>query len=353
MANPIKYTATSTSETGAIKSGNYLLGVGGGNYYPTVTTGWWSTRGLEPPAGGYSLFAFKGASYSNQGPSTVLPTNNQELNQWVLSYGGGSAGVTAGSTASAALSWIISQPNVLAINKIYENIVSNGLMFMIDSTFVPSYPKGLTGYYDMGSRGSNAISFVGAPTWVSTSATPSLVGSFSFDGLGDFFNFGSFTSFGNPANLFPLNNFTMDAWVRYTGGANPASRKFIFSFGIGPNIALDTNGKYSLFVRSSLGTQTIQTSASYTDSSWHYVVATITASSTVAIYVDGATGATAASTVWNGTSDSGNTTVAVGCSPVTPVQGWLGNIGPVKLYDRELSYSEILQNYNAQLPRYI
>jgi len=353
MANPIKYTATSTSETGAIKSGNYLLGVGGGNYYPTVTTGWWSTRGLEPPAGGYSLFAFKGSSYANQGPSTVLPTNDQELNQWVLSYGGGNAGVTAGSTASAALTWIISQPNVLAINKIYENIVSNGLMFMVDSTFVPSYPKGLTGYYDMGSRTSNAINFVGPPTWVSTSGTPSLVGSFSFDGSGDYFNFGSFTTFGTPSNLFPLTNFTMDAWVRYTGGANPASNKFIFSFGVGPRIALDTNGKYSLLVRSGGLTQTIQTTTSYTDSSWHHVVATVTSSSTIAIYVDGATGATAASTAWNGTSDSGNTVVSVGCNPTAPAQGWLGNIGPVKLYDRELSYSEILQNYNSQLPRYI
>lgn len=350
MANPIKYSGT--IEGGSIKSGNYLLGVGGGNYYPTVTTGWWSTKGLEPPAGGYSLFAFKGAAYANQGPSTVLPTNDQELNQWALSYGGAVAGVTAGSTASAALSWIISEPNILAINRVYENIVSNGLMFLVDSAFVPSYPKGLTTYYDMGSRGANSTAFNNSVTWIGSSGTPSIIGTFQFDGAGDFISFGTFTSFGSPANLFPLNNFTIDAWVRYTGGANPAQNKFIFSFGIGPRIAMDTGGRYQLQVQSSLGSQTIQTTSTYTDSNWHHVVATVTDSSTIAIYVDGATGATAASTAWNGTSSSGNTTIALGCNPATPAQGWLGNIGPVKLYNTALSYAEVLQNYNAQYSRY-
>ncbi len=352
MANPIKYTATSTSEVGAIRSGRYLLGVGGGNYYPTITTGWWSTRGLEPPAGGYSLFVFKGANYSDQGPSTVLPQNDNELNGWALSYGAGSAGITAGSNIANTLTWVINEPSILATNKEYESIVTAGLMFLVDSTFVPSYPKGLTGYYDMGSRSANAVSFVGPPTWVSSGIPTSTTGSFSFDGTGDYFNFGTFTSFGSPSNLFPLTDFTMDAWVRYTGGSNPTQNKFIFSFGIGPRIALDQNGKYSLLVKSGGLTQTIATTTSYTDSNWHHVVATVTSSSTISIYVDGATGATAASTAWNGTSDSGNTVIAIGCNPTAALQGWLGNIGPVKLYDRALSYSEILQNYNAQYPRY-
>jgi hypothetical protein len=227
-------------------------------------------------------------------------------------------------------------------------------MFLVDSTFVPSYPKGLTGYYDMGSRGANATSFFSTtqPSWVTSGLPANAIGSFFFDGNSDNIKFGTFSNFGTPSALFPLNNFTMDAWVRYTGGSNPSQNKFIFSFGIGPRIAMDNSSRYSLFVRSSLGTQTIQTATSYLDNNWHHVVATVTSSSTIAIYVDGATGATAASTAWNGTSDSGNTEITIGCNPASPSQGWLGNIGPVKLYDRALSYSEILQNYNAQSPRY-
>jgi len=352
MANPIKYTATSTSEVGAIRSGKYLIGVGGGNYYPTSTTGWWSTRLQNPPVGSYYyLFAFKGDAYANQGPSIVLPQTDQELTSWSISYGAGAAGITAGSSIANTLTWIINEPNILATNKDYEGIVTSGLTFLVDSTFVPSYPKGLTGYYDMGSRGANAINFIGPPTWVASGTPASTTGSFSFDGTNDYFNFGTFSAFGNPASLFPLPSFTMDAWVRYTGVGNPGQNKFIFTFGQGPRIALDNNGKYSLFVRSSAGQQTIQTTASYTDNSWHHVVATVTASS-LAIYVDGATGATAASTAWNGTSDSPNQVIAIGCSPISATQGWLGNIGPVKLYDRALSYNEVLQNYNAQSPRY-
>jgi len=349
MANPIKYSGT--IEGGSIKSGNYLLGVGGGSYYPTSTTGWWSTKGREPVTNGYTIFSFKGAGYADQGPSIVQASNDSELNGWILSYGGAVAGVTAGSTASAALSWVISQPDILAINRVYENIVSNGLMFLVDSAFVPSYPKGLTTYYDMGSRGANSTAFNNQVTWVGASATPSLIGTFQFDGTGDFISFGSFASFGSPPNLFPLSNFTMDAWVRYTG-STPAQNKFIFSFGIGPRINMNTSGQYQLQVQSSLGSQTIQTTATYIDTNWHHVVATVTSSSTIAIYVDGATGATAASTAWDGTSSSGNQTISIGCNPATPAQGWLGNIGPVKLYNTALSYEEVLQNYTAQYSRY-
>ena len=71
MSNPIKYSTTSQSL--ALKTGNYYIGTGDVGKGPTSSTDYYN--GITPPSGGYTIYLNKASG----GPSIFTPTNDSEL----------------------------------------------------------------------------------------------------------------------------------------------------------------------------------------------------------------------------------------------------------------------------------
>jgi hypothetical protein len=146
MPNAVKYTTTAPS--GAIQKGTVSIGVNGGTG-PTGTTGWYN--GLTPTTGKYIVFE----TNSGYTPRMYAPQTDAELIRFANSKGAG--GVT---TASGALEWFASQTSYSVVNKSYPNIITDNLVYLIDSTFTPSYPTSGTTTYpirDTATVGTGAL----------------------------------------------------------------------------------------------------------------------------------------------------------------------------------------------------
>jgi hypothetical protein len=71
MANSIKYNTS--SESNALTSGNFHLGIGDVPKGPTSSTGYWA--GINPPSGGYTIYLNK----ASNGPSIYIANNDTKL----------------------------------------------------------------------------------------------------------------------------------------------------------------------------------------------------------------------------------------------------------------------------------
>jgi hypothetical protein len=149
MPNGVKYSPTTPS--GSLKRGNVSLGVTD-NLGPTSTTGFYS---MPTPQNG--KYIINKVSPSNI-PNFFSPQNDAELIR--LARQEGATGADTGS-AAAVLAWIALQDNLEAANFEYPNIVTNGLIFNIDAGFVGSYPTTGTTWYDLSGYGFNTIKNVG------------------------------------------------------------------------------------------------------------------------------------------------------------------------------------------------
>ena len=210
------------------------------------------------------------------------------------------------------------------------DIITNGLVLALDAANVKSYVSGSTTWNDL-SGNNNSGSLTNGPTFSSGSG-----GSIVFDGTNDYVNLG------RPASL-DLTTLTLSAWVRTITNANQIviGKSYLSSYymNIAPNVkafSFWTNGSY-------LGSTTIPAIG---DSMWCNIVGTINSTSK-SIYFNGIiNSSTAGSTVG---IDSNN--VYIGNSPVLDAF-FLGNIANIQIYNRALSATEVLQNYNAQKSRF-
>ena len=144
IPNVIRYSGSST--TGVIKKGNYFLGVSDDvDYGPTVDTNFWN--GYLPPSCGYSIFINK----ESQGPSIYAPQSDDELIFFAKHIGG-----TNISTSQDALNYLNGRQDVVVTNKTYPNIPTNGLVLLLDASFVPSYPKSGSSWTDISVNGNHA-----------------------------------------------------------------------------------------------------------------------------------------------------------------------------------------------------
>ena len=143
MPNGIKYSIT--TPTGALKKSNVALGVTN-NLGPTGTTGFYSM--VTPASGKYTINKVSVSGI----PNFFTPQNDAELIRFARSEG--ATGADTGS-AAAVLAWIATQPNLMAANFQYENIVTDGLILNLDAGFVGSYPTTNTTWYDLSSNGTN------------------------------------------------------------------------------------------------------------------------------------------------------------------------------------------------------
>jgi hypothetical protein len=140
MPNVIKYS-TSSTPTGCLRKGDMLIGNNTADYGATFF------NGIDPPAGGYTIYVNKATG----GPSIYRPTNNTELIFITNQIAG-----TNFITSTQCLNYYAGQTDRIVVKFNYEAILaSSNLVLNLDAGFLPSYPTSNTTLYDLSGNANN------------------------------------------------------------------------------------------------------------------------------------------------------------------------------------------------------
>ena len=230
------------------------------------------------------------------------------------------------------------------------NGVSDGLVFQLDPGSYRSYSR--SGIAATGLVGSIGATFVNGTGFSSNNS-----GSFFFDGTNDYINIPS------PTNLlsFGTNNFTISLWLYptyvYSGSgfyyqtilSNYTSYQSDFISYL--HVVLFNSDFYKFYdfisILDSTGNYISGFGISLSINQWSNVVFTKDGT-TFSGYKNGI-GSTSVTKTGVNYSGSRNTKIGGG---VSSTQTLSGNMSDVKLYNRALSASEVLQNFNSMRGRY-
>jgi len=332
MPNAIKYSTT--GDTLSLKKGNIYFGVGDVGKGPSSATTYYN--GVTPPADGYTIYSYNASQTSKLSFHTAV--NDSAL----ITYTNGVSGQNF-STATQCLNWYATQSNYVCVNRDYEGIVTNGLVLNVDAGFTPSYPTSGTTWYDLSYSGNNGT-LTNGPTFSSLNG-----GSIVFDGVDDF-TIGTIPSstFTGPHTICCwFYRETVTQWSGlFSNNVNSTSCS-IFTF-INSTNSLGTNraGVSGTSIAVDLGSDHLN--------KWIYAVITyggVTNGSNVNVYAykDGSLISSSGNLYWDLSTTS---SYYVGRHWTSAMQVHDGFIPHVSLYNRALTASEILQNYNAQKSRF-
>lgn len=168
MPNPNTIEYSSSTQSGAfLRKGNFYLGVTDQDYGPSETTGFYNGVTFSS---GYMTYIWDETQIRyNYSPDTTSLTN-------FLS----SRAFREFSTITASIHWAMTQSNLIILNRNYENLVTNGLVLNLDASFVSSYPGTAATWYDT-APGANNAALTNGPSF-----TTLYGGGISFDGVNDF-----------------------------------------------------------------------------------------------------------------------------------------------------------------------
>lgn len=320
MPNVFKYSVGATGP-GCLYKGGFMIGNNTADYGGTFYTG------IAPGTGGYTIYLNK----ASQGPSIYAPSSDSALISLTNTQIAGSIGSPAGyTTAAQCLNYFAGQTDKVCVNRDYEGIVTSGLVLNVDAGYTPSYPTTGTTWYDLSGQGNNG-SLINGPTFNSANG-----GSIVFDGVDDYINVNSF------ANILSKSTYTKTAWFYMNSfGYNIISGgdagMHAFWMAGGNQLRAGHDGQWS----------TVVSTTSLALNTWYFGAVTFSSSSGWALYLNGNLESTSAST----TTFSGTGGIYIG-SYNAAANLWSGRIAVSTVYNRVLSASEILQNYNAQKSRF-
>ena len=335
MPNSIKYSTS--AQTLALKKGNFWIGTGDVGKGPTSTTDYYN--GITPPSGGYTIYLNKASG----GPSIYTASNDSQL----ISLSNAIAGQTF-ATAAAALDWYNGQTDKMVFNIDYPAIVTDGLIFNMDAGFTPSYPTTGTSWYDL-SNNATTGTLTNGPTYDSANN-----GSIVFDGVDDYVSLGTQTAW-NASNAL-----TMAAWVKISGiGGSPDIGGIITN--------QDTSYSFTALDASVYGASPSQVKITYgvshpnpnseayassyeNKNTWLYAVGTRYFDGTntiVKLYINGTLKQTSS---MSGQQASTSNNWSLGRYYAS--RAMIGNIAIVQVYNKELTQTEVTQNYNATKSRF-
>jgi hypothetical protein len=208
------------------------------------------------------------------------------------------------------------------------NIVTNGLVLYLDASNTKSYISGSTTWNDVSRSGNNGT-LVNGPTFNSANG-----GSIVFDGVDDFVS-GSCTTVN--ANV----GMTTFIWVRTT----ISSPQVFFSHtsGVNNGFRLEIDG--GQFLLTFGGVANYSSGNGVSDGNWKQLAAT-TVGTSGRIYING--NLVASPTV--GTMQGIPNQFVI--SGFLTIRFLNGNVASTSLYNRALSASEVLQNFNATKSRF-
>lgn len=231
-----------------------------------------------------------------------------------------------------------------------RNITTNGLVLLLDTANPKSYVSGSTTWNDL-SIGKNNGTLTNGPTFNSGNG-----GSIVFDGIDDNVVLGNVLNMGT-------DSLTINAWFKLATSPNTDNYIFSKSFYGAQNYRYGltvSNNKLVTFIQGNGGSDIIPIgSTTFTSNVWYMATTTINRNSSITMYVNGITETltgTATISQWVGLNFQSINPARVGSytfsNNTTPNLMFKGNIAQVQIYNRVLSQSEILQNYNATKSRF-
>ena len=327
MSNSIKYTTG--SETFALNKGNFYIGTGDVGKGPSATTGYYN--GVDVPSGGYTIYIYKSGAPGDLSYHTA--SNDSELISFTNSLAG-----TSYVTVNECLTYYAGQSDKVCLNRDYEEIITDGLVFNIDAGFTPSYPRNGTTIHDLSSNNNGTLN--NSPSFDSSNG-----GSIVFDAIDDHITASQIFS-GN----MDSTNLSYSVWCYPTGSSS--------GFG-----ALVNQGEYnyepawmnngSSFYLWYYDSTIIQAN-NLSQNKWYNVnVIKSGTTHTMTIYYDNSTFSQTVTSSKSGVNwgdRNGNVTIYIGQNGKG--EDYKGRISSVKIYNRALSADEVLQNYNAQKGRF-
>ena len=320
MPNSFKYSVS--AQTLALKRGNWWVGTGDVGKGPTSTTDYWN--GVTPPSGGYVVYLNKGSN----GPAIFTAANDSALVSLTNRIAG-----TNYTTANECLVYFIGQTDKMVANRDYEPIITDGLVWMVDAGFTPSYPKTGTTWYDVVGSGDGTLT--NGPVYDSADG-----GSIDFDGDNDEAIFSTNAIYNTPS-------ITVESWVNLV---SDGSRHIVLANWNGFALEVNPGTDVVMYVYNTEGQVGAFTSGGFFSfGAWMCVTGTYdTSAQQIKTYINGVLRATR--------SNTPPITYSVGNRRVSPTiygGGPVNNkIALVRQYNRALSDSEVLQNYNAQKTRF-
>ena len=326
MANSIKYSTT--GDTQSLKKGNLFFGTGDVGKGPSSASQHFN--GVTPNSGSYTVYFYDPGQPNNIGYDPISSDVH------LIRYTNGMFGQNF-TTAQQCLNWYSSQTNYTCVNKDYEEIVTNGLVLNVDAGFLPSYGGSGTTWYDLSYSGNNGT-LINGVTYSSLEG-----GSLVFDGVDDYVDFGNTTSL-----TITGNSISLEAWVNYNLSQEDWKGVLYKANGnsTGYQLFIDSTEKVSFGLITTSGF--VRPSANFVlpPNTWHHIMCTYDGSN-MRTYING--------TLYNTFTQTGNilassTSLNVGRSFSS--EEFPGYIPVVRIYNRGLTTTEVLKNYNAGLARF-
>jgi hypothetical protein len=330
MSNSIKYSTT--GDTQSLKKGNLFFGTGDVGKGPSSVSQHFN--GVTPNSGSYTVYFYDPAQPNNIGYDPI--TSDVQL----IRYTNGMFGQNF-TTAQQCLNWYSSQTNYTCVNKDYEEIVTSGLTLNLDAGFLPSYGGSGTTWYDLSYSGNNGTLINGV--------TYSILegGSLVFDGTNDYANVTS--------NQVITNDFTFTVWAKRDGNS-PTSIGGVF----GNHNHVELSGANIFFRNSSTIVEiatgngvtrpSFQISIPSLNTEWNFYVLRYSGT-TCQLYFNGVLLDSRTAVVVQ-SLNSNRYGIAIWASSYLAEYYLNGKISQCSVYNRALTSSEILKNYNAGLARF-
>ena len=320
-----------TVSNGTLKRNNFLIGVNTSvQYGPTSATTFWN--GIVPAAGGYTIYAQKTVN----GPSIRTAANDSELITIARQYGG-----TNINTISDALNYFNGQSNNLVTNIDYPSIVTSGLTLMYDAGYIPSYPTTGTTWNDLSGNVNNGT-LTNGPTFDTANG-----GSIVFNGT---------NNYASTTNNITSTTATFISWVNQNGSQSAYTGILLSRIsdatatGLGSSYGITpTTNQLGYLWNGAVNTYTWNSGLIIPTNAWCMAVISVSSTSATA-YLCQSSGITTATNTVNHSSVTNN--FDVGRDLATGVRFFNGKIAQSLLYDRALSATEVLQNYNATKSRF-
>ena len=222
------------------------------------------------------------------------------------------------------------------------SIVTSGLVMCLDAANPRSYPGSGTIWYDVSSTNNNGTLTNGP---VNTSGVN---GYFTFDGVDDYVNVTNGMN-----SLVGTSTVTFSAWIYRTSA--PAYWAGIISnkVNVTDGICLLVNPDSKIFWQYDGGTSgvyAIYGGATLATNTW-YNIAGVYDSVGLKTYLNGVLNDSAAD-AGKSIASAGNMNITIGAQDSGPGGPFPGRIAQCSVYNRSLSATEMLQNFNALRGRY-
>jgi len=215
-------------------------------------------------------------------------------------------------------------------------IVTNGLVMYLDAANERSYNGFGTTWYDL-SPSKNHVT---------------LVNGVQFNDVNNYFTFNGTSNYVSTTYNAQLTDFTIGLWFRPGDSTNNISTRLIdkeyrTGFWLGKNAATGEANSWGGGVRE--GSPPFGIYLTLPDTQWNFLVS-VRSGTTHTLYGNGITNTTS-NTVLATALDTTIMTIGT-VTGFNPVQCFKGNMAVVQVYDRALSSTEVLQNYNALKSRF-